>query len=250
MEAIIVSASDCARAPDLVDALRSGLENRTLGVLTVNSQADAWPDALRAGQWLAAVVEASAARLRAADVCRELKGDSRLADTPVIVVADAGDRVGIYEAFQAGATDIVSPDCDTQELALRIRAHCRRTRRKRPRRKLVLADRILDLDQHQIVGSGDPILLTPKEVDLVTYLEAKNRTPASTEELLVKALGYPPRCGNPEVVRTHIRHLREKLEPDPGNPKVVVNIPRVGYRLDIPTLSGCDATRPSPDQAP
>ncbi|MBM3274688.1 MAG: winged helix-turn-helix domain-containing protein [Candidatus Sericytochromatia bacterium] len=234
MEAIIVSASECAYAPDLVDALRSGLENRTLGVLTVKSAAEARPDAHRAGQWLAAVVEASANRLRAADVCRELKGDGRLADTPVIVVADAGDRVGIYEAFQAGATDIVSPNCDPQELALRIRAHCRRTRKLRPRRILVLPDRIVDLDQHQIFGPAGPQLATPKEVDLLTYLAGKNGTPASTEELLVKALGYPPRRGNPEVIRTHIRHLREKLESDPGTPKVIVNIPRVGYRLDIP----------------
>ena len=73
--------------------------------------------------------------------------------------------------------------------------------------------------------------LTPHEAAILRHLASCLGRCVPTEELLVEALGYPPRLGNPEIVRTHIRNLRQKLEPDPACPRFLINVPRVGYRI-------------------
>lgn len=53
--------------------------------------------------------------------------------------------------------------------------------------------------------------------------------PIEIETLLVEALKYPPRTGSPETLRNHLRNLRTKIEADPAEPQIIINVPRVGY---------------------
>ncbi len=172
-----------------------------------------------------------------------LRRDRRFDRFPLLVAPTAATPVDVYEAFEAGATDVLPLPMDAREFALRVRAHLRRAARARGIRRIDLCGRVLDFDAHQIFEGGrrtEP--LTPRETAILEHLVKRPGRPATTEELLVEALGYPPRRGNPEIVRTHVRHLREKIEPDPSRPRFLLNVPRVGYRLDIGEVAPAAAT--------
>jgi DNA-binding response OmpR family regulator len=163
-----------------------------------------------------------------------LRRDRRFDRFPLLVAPAAATPVDVYEAFEAGATDVLPLPMNGREFALRVCAHLRRAARARGIRRIDLGGRVLDFDAHQIF-EGDRRIepLTPRETAILEHLVKRPGRPATTEEILVEALGYPPRRGNPEIVRTHVRHLREKIEPDPRRPRFLVNVPRVGYRLDL-----------------
>lgn len=164
-------------------------------------------------------------------LCRQVRSDGRFSHMPVLWVAQAAAPVDLYEAFHNGASDYVAAPAEPMELLLRLRSLIRRSLRKAPIRRLEIGDVVLDLDAHQVQSGTRRSSLTPRETAILRHLAGQHGQPSSTEDLLVKALGYPPRRGNPEVVRTHVRHLREKIESDPSNPEFLVNVPRVGYRL-------------------
>ncbi|MBM3266488.1 MAG: response regulator transcription factor [Candidatus Sericytochromatia bacterium] len=163
-----------------------------------------------------------------------LRADRRYRHLGALVAACGATPVDVYEAFEAGASDVLPLPMDEREYLLRVRAHLRRATRQAGVRRLELGDRVLDFDAHHVLLEDmrrDP--LTPRETAILEYLVRRPGRPSTTEELLVEALGYPPRRGNPEVVRTHVRHLRQKVEPDPTRPRFLVNVPRVGYRLEL-----------------
>ncbi len=181
---------------------------------------------------IAAIILVVAGQPTAAqDFCRNLRADGRFNHIPIFWIARDAAPVDLYEAFNAGASDYVCGISDATEFMLRLRSLLRRSPRNPPVRRLEIGDVVLDLDAHQIKAGGRDTSLTPRETAILRHLASQHGQPATTEDLLVKALGYPPRRGNPEVVRTHVRHLREKLETDPSRPEHLVNVPRVGYRL-------------------
>lgn len=164
-------------------------------------------------------------------LCRWIRGDARFRHLPLVWVVREGLPVDLYEAFNSGASDYVVNPEDPVEFLLRLRALIRRAARHAPLRRIETGDLVLDLDAHAVHAGGRHSSLTPREAAILTYLAGRRGQPSTTEELLTGALGYPPRQGNPEVVRTHVRHLREKLEVDPSSPRILVNVPRVGYKL-------------------
>jgi DNA-binding response OmpR family regulator len=181
----------------------------------------------------AVLLDAPADKAETILLCRALRADSRFGRIPVFVGAHQACQVDVYEAFAAGANDFIRyPEMSPREFLARLQAHMRRSVRRTPRRRVDLGHVVLDLEAHQVVGRN-AASLTPREAAILTHLVGQSGRPATTEELLTDALGYPPRRGNPEVVRTHVRHLREKLEPDPNKPRFLINIPRVGYKLAL-----------------
>lgn len=164
-------------------------------------------------------------------LCRSIRSDGRFRHLPILWVVRESSPLDLYEAFNVGVSDYVASPTDPLEVILRLRTLLRRAARREPARRLALGETILDLDAHEVQAGERHATLTPRETAILRHLAARQGQPSTTEELLVEALGYPPRQGNPEVVRTHVRHLREKLETDPAHPVFLVNVPRVGYSL-------------------
>lgn len=198
------------------------------------------PDAFRLAQeQLPDLILADVAHApqEALQLLRNLRAIAAFLDTPLLALVAPGPQK--YQAFEAGANDVLTKPLDVLELQYRLQAHLRPRFRKLASEQEPVeagrAERPLRLDPRKQTVTLDqaPIALTPSEFAILCYLAAHPGTPASTETLLVEALGMPPRLGNPQLVHTHVRNLRRKLEKTPSKPELLV-FARRGYLLQLP----------------
>ena len=177
------------------------------------------------------------------EVCREIRHTSGLENVPLMVVTASQEISDRYMTLATGADDFLTKPVDNTELVLRVRNLMRRAGAQAPDSQVgyqngqhqVLRALDLELDTRTYEVSVDTRVetLTSSEFAILEHLMEHPGEPVSVESLLVDALGYPPRLGNPEVLRTHVRHLRRKIEHDPESPRRLVNRPRLGYMIPI-----------------
>jgi DNA-binding response OmpR family regulator len=119
-------------------------------------------------------------------------------------------------------------------LIARIRAVLRRVRGASasppPPGRLVVGDLVLDPEGRTVTVAGRPVVLSPKEFDLLYTLALAPNRVLSTETLLAQVWGAEYE-GQPETLYVHIRWLREKIEEDPEHPRRIVTVRGVGYKL-------------------
>ncbi len=168
------------------------------------------------------------------DICKLVRDHPKHQTIPIVVVTgrhDSGDR---YRMFVEGADDFLTKPFDSFELLVRIRNRLKRSPLRSQLEQEPLGVGTLELDMHnrQIQVGARRAQLTELECAILGHLLKHPGRAVATETLLVEALGYPRNLGNPDIVRTHIRHLREKIEADPSNPRILRNIPRLGYFID------------------
>lgn len=209
-----------------------------VGPVTV-AFASSGPDGLRLAQEVLPdliVVDAELAGLNGLQLVRKLRAIAPFLDTPVLMLTDPGPQK--YQAFEAGANDVLTKPLDALELQYRLQAHLRpRFRQFAAQVEPVAAgpsERMLRLDPRTQTAErgGKHVPLTPSEFAILCYLVAHPEAPVPTETLLVEALGMAPRLGNPQLVHTHVRNLRRKLEADPSKPELLV-FARRGYWLKL-----------------
>jgi two-component system response regulator MtrA len=83
------------------------------------------------------------------------------------------------------------------------------------------------------VWRGDELLnLTPTEFKLLAYLAQHAGQTVTRQQILESVWGYSAEIENERTVNVHIRRLREKVEPDPANPTLILTVPGKGYRLE------------------
>ena len=102
-------------------------------------------------------------------------------------------------------------------------------------RFLRVGDLLVDLRKHIVTMHGEPVSLTPTEFSVLASLAESAGTVLKCEELVSRAQGYD--CPEQEartIIKTHISHLRQKLERDPSEPSHILNVRGVGYMLAVP----------------
>jgi two-component system, OmpR family, KDP operon response regulator KdpE len=162
---------------------------------------------------------------------REARPGPELAVITLTVRDAERDKVA---ALDAGADDYVTKPYSVPELLARIRAALRRTplgSASGPRR-LSLGAVEIDFDTRQVTIRGRQIHLTPKELDLLSYLAAHLNKTLSHRELL-QAVWGPDYGGEQEYLRVFVNRLRKKIESDPSRPRYLLTQPWVGYRLQL-----------------
>jgi DNA-binding response OmpR family regulator len=163
-------------------------------------------------------------------VCREIR---RHSDVPVIMVTAKTDSHDVVAGLEAGADDYVTKPLVAKELSARIRALLRRVEPvadRQPRRLTVGEDLEVRVDEGVALRAGRPIALTRTEFRLLAELAVNKDAVSSREHLLERVWGYGY-FGDSRIVDVHVRRLRVKIEPDPSNPRYVVTVRGVGYRL-------------------
>jgi len=163
-------------------------------------------------------------------LCRAIRPKSELG----IIVLEARVGSGAIDALNAGADDYVTAPFAPEEIAARVRAILRRIPRSR-QNQIVLDDRTVDLDCHQ-VKSQDGVVsrLTPKEFLVLECLIHHAGEP-QTHRSLAQAIWERSGTGDVEYLRTVVRQLRQKLEPDPASPQYILTERAVGYRFQSPS---------------
>lgn len=163
------------------------------------------------------------------EVCRQLR---KKTDVPIIMLTARGEDIDKVLGLELGADDYMTKPFNSRELTARIKAILRRSlARKEESKKHIKIDRLqIDLLQHRVRVNGDEINLTSKEFALLTFLATNAGQVYSREQLLEKVWGYDY-YGDVRAVDVHIRHLREKIEKDPGNPELIITVWGTGYKL-------------------
>jgi DNA-binding response OmpR family regulator len=156
---------------------------------------------------------------------------SKEADTPVIMLTARLDESDKVVGLELGADDYVTKPFSPRELTARVRAVLRRASRL-PSSPEVLrsADIELERETHIVRVSGRLVDLTPFEFELLAALMSSPGRVFSRMDLLSKVQGDAFE-GYERNVDVHIRHLRQKIEPSPGEPHYIETVYGVGYRF-------------------
>jgi len=167
------------------------------------------------------------------DVLSRLRRDGL--ETPVLILTARGQEVDKVRGFRLGADDYVTKPFGVMELLVRIEAILRRsgaaTAARRPGGAVHrIGDLEVDEDDHRVLRDGVAIAIAPKAFELLVALLRKDGRVATRLELLRDVWGYSSAVTT-RTVDTHIAELRRKLETNPAEPKHIVTVWKVGYRL-------------------
>ncbi len=162
-------------------------------------------------------------------------------DVPVIMLsATTADTVKIL-ALELGADDYVTKPCSAGELSARLRAVLRRGGRGRqgtsPGGGLNFGRLAIDPATHEVRLGGRPVELTLTEFRMLEALARAHGRVLTRRQLLEAAHGAE-HYGDHRAVDVHIRHLRQKLEDDPGKPEMLLTVRGVGYRFGSAGAAG------------
>jgi two-component system, OmpR family, KDP operon response regulator KdpE len=150
---------------------------------------------------------------------------------PIIVVSVRGQEAKKIEALDSGADDYVTKPFGMGELLARIRAALRhRLQAEVDEPVFRSAGLTVDLIRRIVTVDGREVKLTPKEYDLLRVL-VTHAGKVITHQHLLREVWGPGSVHETHYLRVYIGQLRQKLEPDPAQPRYILTEPGVGYRL-------------------
>jgi len=168
------------------------------------------------------------------DVCRRLRASGQR--MPVLMVTARDEEVDRVLGLELGADDYIVKPYSLREVISRVRAQLRRAYGDLAALSaggpVRFGDIEVDLDRLQVRRPEGAVALTPTECRLLRALLASPGRPLSRADLIEAAWGYADDVGSDRTVDVHIRHLREKLESDPANPRWIVTVRGVGYMFE------------------
>lgn len=192
-------------------------------------------------------------------VCREMRSDPLLAETPILFLTAKIKNDDKITGFNAGADDYLCKPFNIDELILRLRAILRRARRQaglhverstdpssmrnptihpenqrhtEESHRIVLGEYILDTRTYELTTPArGKIRLTPVQFELIHHLMRHPGEIFSPSRLLDEVWDYPSDTGSPDLVRVHIKNLRERIEQDPRLPRFLQTVPGYGYTI-------------------
>jgi DNA-binding response OmpR family regulator len=163
------------------------------------------------------------------EVCRALRAMSTV---PIVMVTAQTDTSDMVAGLEAGADDYVTKPVVPRELAARVRAHLRRAQLQAgvPTTSEFFGDVELRREQGIVLKSGRELSLTKTEYNLLCEFADHPNTVLSRDQLLERVWGYDY-LGDSRLVDAHVRRLRVKIEDQPDEPRLIVTVRGIGYRL-------------------
>ncbi len=215
--------------PDIRGLLAFHLEREGYQVFKSNNGADALRQ-VRARPPDLVLLDLMLPEMDGLEVCRRLRQDPATAPLPIVMLTAKGEEVDRVLGLELGADDYIVKPFSPREVVARIRAVLRRSRPPAGAAPIVTGKLLIDVARHSVHVDGVPVVLTPKEFDLLRALAEAGGRVLAREFLLERVWGYAT-AGELEsrTVDVHVRRLRVKLG-DEG--RRIVTVKGVGYRLD------------------
>lgn len=164
------------------------------------------------------------------EVCRSIRRNS---DVPIVMVTARADTHDVVAGLEAGADDYLTKPFAPKELSARIRALLRRARTSEPGvSHLKFGELEIVPEEGVVLRNDQEVHLTKTEFRLLVELAASPGRVFSREVLLERVWGYGY-FGDGRLVDVHVRRLRMKIENDPANPRHVVTVRGLGYKLQV-----------------
>lgn len=190
-------------------------------------------------------------------VCREMRADPLLAEIPILFLTAKIKDEDKIAGFNAGADDYLCKPFNIDELVLRIQAIIRRARRQQEIEKSIQIasserqgeslgapdsldmNRYITIDDYALnthtyelaTPKRGTICLTPVQFELLVHLMRHPGEIFTPVRLLNEVWDYPSDAGSPDLVRVHIKNLRERIEDDPRSPRFIRTVPGYGYTV-------------------
>ncbi len=171
-------------------------------------------------------------KLTGLEVLPKIRSHSQV---PVILLTAVGDEDTVVQALKNGADDYVMKPFRPRELLARVETVLRRSRGQpdsdaKPVGPLTCGEITLDRRTREVTLAGNPVKLTPNELGVLEYLMVNKGIVVRLEDILVNVWGYTA-DQDQDVVRVTISRLRRKIEPNPSEPRYVINVPGEGYMV-------------------
>lgn len=167
------------------------------------------------------------------EVCKRIRLAS---DVPIMMLTAKDSDVDEVLGLEIGADDYITKPFNMRTLLARIKTVLRRTGEKAPSNAdsaiSTVGDIVLDRDRHEVTVRGEVTELTPTEYRLLEVMMQRRDKVVPREHLLTAVWG--DFYGSSKTLDVHMRHLREKIEPDPANPVYVKTVRGTGYKLVAP----------------
>ncbi|GGF51957.1 DNA-binding response regulator [Marmoricola endophyticus] len=164
------------------------------------------------------------------EVCRQIRQTSNV---PVIMVSAKDDEVDKVVGLELGADDYVTKPYSPRELVARIRAVLRRGVEPDPEPSALEAGPVrMDVERHVVTVNGTDTRLPLKEFELLEMF-LRNPGRVLTRGQLIDRVWGSDYVGDTKTLDVHVKRLRTKLEPDPAEPKYLVTVRGLGYKLEL-----------------
>jgi len=163
-------------------------------------------------------------------MCREMRSKH---DALVLIVTDGKEVQDEVRCLESGADDYLRKPFFPSQLLARIRAVSRRARstlEQRPSSIITVGPIRVDSLHNEVSIHGTTSRLTPTEGKLLHFLATNANDVCVLSQIVTHVWGYNGE-GDESLIKAHIRHLRQKIEPLPGKPRYILTVPGVGYTL-------------------
>jgi len=169
-------------------------------------------------------------KLSGLDVCRRAREQG--ITTPIIMLTAKSGEIDKVLGLELGADDYVTKPFGVRELLARVKALLRRTESPTAASadRMTLGALEMDFAAYTAVRKGEPLALTPKEIEIMKHLWHHRNKTVTRDELLTHVWGYDESIST-RTVDNFILKLRQKIEEDPANPKYIITIHGIGYKL-------------------
>lgn len=213
--------------PAMVAGLRDNFEYEGYEVISAEDGVSGLERALSDNPDLV-VLDVMMPRMSGLDVCKQLK--TKRPATPIIMLTARGQEIDKVVGLELGADDYVTKPFSVRELMARVKAVLRRVSAPASSEVYKFSDVEVNVRSNEVRRNGDLIDLSAKEFALLAYFIAHPVETLSRDRLLDAVWGYE-NYPSTRTVDTHIVHLRQKLEPNPEEPRFILTVHGSGYKF-------------------
>lgn len=218
----------------IIDLLKVNIEKEGYNFISANNGEDGFklatenhPDII--------LLDVMLPKMDGLTVCKKIRQQD--SNVPIIMLSARGEEIDKIVGLEIGADDYMTKPFSTRELVARIKANLRKTDNnegqivKTKDNKIVIGVLTLDLDKFEANVKGEQVNdLTRREFEVLKYLAQKPGQVVTREDLLEKVWGYEY-FGDIRTVDVTVRRIREKIEKNTSNPKILITKRGVGYYI-------------------
>jgi len=214
--------------PAMVDGLRDNFEYEGYEVISADDGVSGLDRALADDPDLV-VLDVMMPRMSGLDVCKQLK--ARLPSIPIIMLTARGQEIDKVVGLELGADDYVTKPFSIRELIARVKAVLRRVSQPPAAPEVYRFNDVkVNILGNEVRRAGATVELSAKEFALLAYFISHPAEALSRDRLLNEVWGYE-NYPSTRTVDTHVLHLRQKLEPNPEEPRLILTVHGIGYKF-------------------
>jgi DNA-binding response OmpR family regulator len=212
--------------PEIVELMRDFLEAGSFGVVTASTGDEALT-ALGRASIDCVLLDVMMPGMSGFEALRQIRERD---DVPVLFLSARDGDADKIRGLGLGADDYIVKSATPAEVVARVKAVLRRSGRLEAASSLLDFGRlVVDLTAREVRVAGEPVPFTPREFDLLRLLAAHPRRAFGREELFERLWGG---YGDLHTVTVHVARVREKIEEDPTQPRLLVTVRGMGYRFE------------------